>query len=92
MNYTAQNLIEMSDLRNQLIDRVEVLSKVKQLFLIPGIEMIPMRQVAEFYEVEVNTLRQTYKRNQSEIDRDGAKVIVGGDVWDMVQNVPDVKS
>ena len=35
MNYTAQNLIEMSDLRNQLIDRVEVLSKVKALFLIP---------------------------------------------------------
>lgn len=91
MNYTAQSLIEMSDLRNQLIDRVEVLSRVKKLFLIPGIEMIPMRQVAEFYEVEVNTLRQTYKRNQSEIDRDGAKVIVGGDVWDMVQNVPDVK-
>lgn len=71
MNYTSENLVEMSSLRNQLIDRIEVLGKVKQLFLIPGLEMIPMKQVSDFYEVDVETVRKVYQRNRAEIDEDG---------------------
>lgn len=75
MNYTAQNLVEMSSLRDQLIDRVEVLSKVKALFLIPGIEMISTKMVADFYDVDVDTIKHTYQRNRAEIDGDGVKRI-----------------
>lgn len=57
--------------RNQLIDRVEVLSKVKSLFLIPGIEMMSTKMVADFFEVSLNTLNTTYRRNKEEIDADG---------------------
>lgn len=86
MNYTAQSLIEMSDLRNQLIDRVEVLSKVKALFLIPGIEMMSTRMVADFYEVGTETIATCYKRNKKEIDQDGAKTITSKGVRESVQN------
>lgn len=71
MNYTAQSLVEMSSLRNQLIDRVEVLSKVKELFLIPGIEMIPLNLLKEFYEVPTSTINDVFLQNREEISRDG---------------------
>ena len=73
MNYTAQSLVEMSDLRNQLIDRVEVLSKVKALFLIPGIEMMNISQVADFYEVSTETINKVFQRNIEEITADGVQ-------------------
>lgn len=85
MNYTAQNLIEMSSLRNQLIDRVEVLSKVKQLFLIPGIEMMSTNMVAEFYEVDPTAIRTLYGRNQDEISADGVKAYTGRELFNVCQ-------
>ena len=71
MNYTAQNLIEMSSLRNQLIDRVEVLSKVKQLFLIPGAEMASIGCVADYYDVSSSTINSLYLEHIDEISSDG---------------------
>ena len=91
MNYTAQNLIEMSDLRNQLIDRVEVLSKVKALFLIPGIEMVSLKQVSDFFEVDHETVGTCYKRNREEIDQDGTMLMTSKKIRESVQNELIVK-
>ena len=91
MNYTAQNLIEMSDLRNQLIDRVEVLSKVKALFLIPGIEMIPTSQVAEFYESPIKSIQTVVMRHKKEIESDGVMVLSGKELAVRLQNEGGVK-
>lgn len=64
-------LLERKDLRDQTIERVEVLDKVKALFLIPRMEMMTARQVADYYEVDVDAIRRIYQRNRSEIDQDG---------------------
>lgn len=87
MNYTAQSLVEMSSLRNQLIDRVEVLSKVKALFLIPGMEMMSTKMVAEFYGTPEVTIRQIYNRNREEITPDGVVCMSNKDVRKALQNV-----
>ena len=73
-------------LRNEYIGRTEVLDKVKKLFLIPELEVMTVKQVAEFYEVEVGVIKKCYQRNRVEIDDDGtiditAKFLKG-------QNVP----
>jgi hypothetical protein len=65
MNYTAQSIVEMSSLRNQLIDRVEVLSKVKALFLIPGIEMISTSMVADFYDVDIREIIDGERKSET---------------------------
>lgn len=65
--------------RNQLIDRVEVLSKVKALFLIPGIEMMSARMVADFYEVSPSVLRMLHKAHKGEIDPDGVEKLSVGE-------------
>lgn len=64
-------LIEKKELRDQVADRIEVLNKVKKLFLIPEWEMMTIRQVADYYGVEVDILRVLYSRNKNEIDNDG---------------------
>ena len=69
---TEINLIERQDLRDQVAGRVEVLDKVKKLFLIPGMNVMTIQQVADYYEVDYESIRTAYKRNRDEINTDGA--------------------
>jgi hypothetical protein len=68
---TEESLVNNIEMRNRLIDRTDVLDKVKQLFLIPGLEMMTTRQVAEYYEVPYKTIGNLYSRNKEELDLDG---------------------
>lgn len=63
--------IDKKDLRDQAIERVEVLDKVKKLFLIPKMEVMTIGQVAEYYEVDVEIIKKCHQRNHNEIDEDG---------------------
>jgi hypothetical protein len=67
----SANLVEDRNARNSLIGRVEVLDKVKKLFLIPELEVMTSRMVADYYEVDFETLKSCYKFNREEIDADG---------------------
>ena len=71
MNYVAEDFVNKSDLRNQLIDRIDVLNKVKELFLIPKLEMMSLQMVADFYEVTTTVINTLYIRHKEEIDTDG---------------------
>lgn len=64
-------IIEKKDLRDQFIDRVEVLEKVKSLLLLPDVNLATTQQVADFYEVETEAIRQITTRNKDEIQSDG---------------------
>lgn len=72
-NVSAQtdSLVDSKEVRQKYIDRVEVLEKVKKLFLIPQLEMMTARQTADFYEVGMDTFQSCYQRNKKEIDPDG---------------------
>lgn len=69
------NLIESKELREQAAGRVEVLDKVKELLLLPQLEMMTMQQVADYYEVDLKTANMCYLRNKEEINLDGASKI-----------------
>lgn len=66
--------IEKKELREQMAGRVEVLDKVKELFLMPKLDMLTTQQVAEYYEVEYDVIRVCYQRNRAEIETDGAPI------------------
>lgn len=68
---TSESMVDNYDLRNELIARTEVLDKVKKLLLIPEMNCMTIRQVADYYEVDFDTLRKCYMRNRLEIDADG---------------------
>ena len=75
MGYMNEDLMNKSELRNKLIDRIDVLNKVKELFLIPKLEMMNIRMVADFYEVDTHTINRVYDRHWEEIISDGVKMI-----------------
>lgn len=66
-----QEIINSKETRQALMERIEVLDKVKSLFLIPGHEVMTTKQVAEYFEVDETVIRQLYVRNREEIDSDG---------------------
>lgn len=67
----STDLVENKELRNSLIERIEVLNKVKELFLLPKLDVMTVKQVADYYEVDIATIKKVYQRNKSEIDEDG---------------------
>ena len=63
--------IDKKDLRDKAIERVEVLDKVKKLFLIPNMKVMTIGQVAEYYEVDVEVIKKCHVNNKEELDSDG---------------------
>ncbi len=68
---TVESFLDSRELREQAIGRIEVLEKVKQLFLIPELECMTVNQVADYFEVDAATIKKQYQRNQDEFDSDG---------------------
>lgn len=68
---TNTELLEKKDLREQLIGRIDILGKVKELFLIPKMDVMTRKLVSEYFEVDVETVKKCYQRNKAEIDGDG---------------------
>ena len=67
-------LLENKDLRNELVNRTEILEKVKSLLLIPKENSSTIHQVAAYYEVDIETIQKVYQRNKDELDSDGVLV------------------
>lgn len=66
--------IEDRNLRDNCISHYEVLERVKNLLLIPGMEFATMKQVAEFYDVEVKAIEKVCLRNKDELISDGVEL------------------
>lgn len=71
INVKEELILDDKSIREKCIERTEVLDKVKKLLLIPQMECMTIRQVAEYYEVDIDTLKKCYKRNSTEIEADG---------------------
>ena len=84
MKISEETMISNKELQEQYISRVDVLDKVKDLFLIPAMECMTPKQVADYYEVPVDTIRTTYKMNREELVSDGAVTRSIGDIKSLV--------
>lgn len=68
---TENQIIEVKDIREKCIEKVEVLNKVKKLLLIPEMEVMTTKMVADYYEVSQDVIRMCYLTNKDEIKSDG---------------------
>ncbi len=65
------NLIDNKKLRDENIKHIDVLNKVKELIMLPELNLMTTEQVATYYEVPIKTIKTCYRRNKEEIDEDG---------------------
>ncbi|MGH0485299.1 hypothetical protein ACQVPJ_12520 [Bacillus mycoides] len=68
--------------RDRLIDRSEVLSGVKNLLLLPELEVATTQQVADFYNVALGSLQNVINRNKEELILDGYETKKGNSIAD----------
>ncbi len=66
-----ENIIRTKEERAMMLEREEVLQKVKALLLIPRLFMATTQQVAGFFEIDVEAVQKCYQRNKEELDGNG---------------------
>lgn len=71
--YTNESFLESRSLRDNCIERLDILNRVKALFLIPEVNLMSTGMVAKFFDVPADTIRKEYQLNKDELDPDGVK-------------------
>lgn len=84
----SEDIITDHAMRDQMISRIEVLDKVKNLFLISYNDMATVSQVADYYEVSSNALRQCIMRNRDEVEEDGIALMNSGEFKQLYHITP----
>lgn len=80
VTFTEEDLISKKEMREQYIDRLDILEKVRAIFLIPELNLMSTGMVAKFFDVPVETIRWEYMQNKEEIDSDGVKSLSSKDL------------
>ena len=70
--------------RDSLADRTEVLDKVKALILMPGTLYVTREMVANYFEVDVETIHKLVQRNRGELEANGLIMLRGQELVDMM--------
>jgi len=68
---TEENLLNDENVRESHLEKVEVLSKVKELITLPNTELMTTKMVAEWYEVKQDAIRQIITRHKGELEENG---------------------
>ncbi|MCR6465306.1 hypothetical protein NXB04_25935 [Bacillus paranthracis] len=90
INGTNQETFIMdAGVREAYMNRVEVLEQVKGLLLLPKLEVASTKQVADFYEVEVDAINSINRRHREELENDGMTIIKRGNIEDFLNGQSD---
>ena len=65
------DLLQRKEAREDCVSRVEVLDKVGELLLLPNTEYATTEQVANYYEVGIETIQSLIKDNREELTKNG---------------------
>lgn len=76
----TNEVISLKDKRDNLVDKVEVLSEVKELLLPPELEMATLQQVADFYNVPKEMITNLLRLHEDELVSDGYTHMKGNDL------------
>lgn len=69
------NVISNRSIRDKCVGHYEVLERVKELLLLPGTELMSINNVADYYEVSPQRIKDLYTQNKEEIDGDGTSLV-----------------
>ncbi|GAB2469639.1 hypothetical protein [Streptomyces incanus] len=72
-------LLESQTLRSSVLDRTDVLDKVKALSLLPDGMHVTTAMVAAYFGVAAEAIRQLTKRHREELTVNGMSVLRGAD-------------
>lgn len=78
-----EKLLEQKELRESVINRLEVLDSVGEILLLPNTEYATTEMVANYYKVDIEAVQKVIQRNRDELKEDGYKVFKGKELMDI---------
>lgn len=84
-----EEIMERKDLREKLIENVEVLDKVKKVILLPYGECMTMQMVSDYFEVGEKAINSLVLRNKDELLANGLKILKGKELKDFKGKLQD---
>src|SRR5690554_5943030 len=82
-------LVESKSLREEHIDQVEVLEKIKAIEYMTDDMIVSVEQAAGYYEVDKEAINSVIRRSKDELSSDGLKVLRGKELKLFKGNVQD---
>lgn len=73
-------LVESPTLRSRHLDRVDVLDKVGTLAMLPGDELVTVKQAAAFFDVSAKTIDSVVEGNRVELEASGYRTLTGSEL------------
>jgi len=70
-------LISNKDLRLKKLSRIEVLDRVGGLVMLPIMDVASTKQLADYFAVELPTLKKCVERNSTELKSNGMEILKG---------------
>lgn len=83
MNSKSDQLIGNKSLRESVINKVDVLEKVKKLEMLPGDIHVTVEMAATYYEVDHTIISMNISRNREELETDGMRVVRGEELTNL---------
>lgn len=90
MDINELSLLEDEKLREKMIERIEVLDKVKQLITLPNTDFATVEQVADYYDVKEKTIQVLVDRNKKELEDNGYSTYKQSELLPMFERNPQV--
>ncbi|MGG1650466.1 hypothetical protein ABHN03_16920 [Paenibacillus sp. NRS-1775] len=82
-----ESFIEDKNVRNQYIDKIEVLDRVKRVSYLPDNKYLTLRMASEYFEVNIHLIRKVVQRNRQEFNHDGLISLVGSEFDEYKQSL-----
>lgn len=70
--------------RANMINRIEVLEKVKGLLLLGDSEFATTQQVSDYYEVDLSVIQKLVSRNKEELESNGMKLYYKNEIKNLI--------
>ena len=84
-------LLENRELRNKNLNKIEVLKKVGNLLLLPNKDFATTKQVAEFFEVNLETIQKLIQRNKEELENNGLFLLKRKEIKELKKTTKELK-
>lgn len=85
-----KDLLENNKTREEFLERVDVLEKVKELILLGDSELATTQQVADYYEVGFEAIQSLVKDNREELTSNGLLNKTGKEVKSLGKSLKDI--
>ncbi|MGG3652709.1 hypothetical protein ABES36_14920 [Bacillus pseudomycoides] len=90
LNTKGIEIVEEKSVRDNLVERVEVLSKVKELVLLPNKDIATSTQVANFYGIDKNAIRSLVYLYRDELESDGMHFLRYNEIKELLEVTPNL--